>query len=115
MEGEKFVFSRAIAERIKSLKSDGHSYGEIASLIGHRGGANAIAVFFWRLKNGKIKFKTEEWELGREKIASLYLGGMSMREIALKCGVTKVNIFQRLRRAGVDEEVRDELRREIKV
>ncbi|MEN9390216.1 MAG: hypothetical protein RLZZ283_316 [Candidatus Parcubacteria bacterium] len=79
---------------------------------------NQVAVLISNIKNRKRGLTTRfnAWKRERAVLAERYLSdSVSQSQLARERGVTRQAIRIRLGREGVDAEVRDELKHEIKV
>lgn len=112
---ERFRWTTEILDRARRIrKNTGAPWRVIAEHLDCD--ENGLAVALSHRKRGRVKGTREKNGEETKKMILLYLEeDMTLAKIGERYGITAPAVYHRLQRAGIDNEVRKELRREIKM
>lgn len=106
-------YSREELERaLKLHEKDSLPWSVVAQRLGRS--ESSLKVNVCRYRKGR-KFMWEIWTQESEQLAELAFSGLSLGEIARRRGCHASNIWQRLQRIGVDQEIIQQEREERKL
>lgn len=91
---ERIVFSEEDLSRLRSLRTSGATYAELARIM--EVGFDVISKCMKSTRDVEIRQREEEWR----RWVDLYRSGMSLKEVASEVGVNYTTVRLHVRRAG---------------
>ena len=110
---ERFTFTTEILDRAERLKQKrSWRWVDVAHYL--ECDCNVLEATLCNRRSGKWQGNNDVWQAERKAIADKILKGARPSALARELGVSRAAISKRLKRMGLDREVRAELGREIK-